>query len=52
MEWIMSPLNGFKTISSIEAETCPHTWIQCSCPGGLLVCSTPGALVKPPDEPE
>ena len=49
MDWIIEPLSGFKAISYAEAETCPHTWMQCTCTGGLLVCSTQGALVKPED---
>ncbi len=49
MKWIMEPLNGFKTISFIEAaEPCPKTWLQCSCTPGLISChvncTTQGAL--------
>jgi len=51
----MEPLNGFKSIfSTMEADGCTGTWVQCSCTLGLAVCETPGGLVfKPgPEETE
>jgi len=50
MDWLMEPLNGFKSISQDFAESCPSTWYQCTCEGGLLICTVKGALTV--EEPE
>lgn len=48
MDWLMEPVNGFKAFDIYLGETCPVTWIQCSCTGGLLLCTGGGTLVKNP----
>jgi len=54
MNWIMEPLNGFKTIGTIFADDgCTSTWSQCNCAFGLATCSCSSGLVvkHPPEEP-
>lgn len=46
MEWIVDPIGQFNELTPSWAETCPHTWLSCTCDRGQLVCTVVNALNK------
>ncbi len=46
MEWIVDPIGHFNALTSLAADSCPHTWLSCACERGQLVCTVQNALSK------